>query len=181
MSTVVGMVGNTGKGPYRNMRALWKGGLAVQMGDVIYNDSITPDTNAAGQNYDKSASNGTFGAGTHSQAQVAFKAVFRGYSNARRTTLQTSDGDDTTDGAIIATGEFTKPCAALASAAQIGAFVGPAQGVGAQTLSNTNVEIVNSASNAIARLTEFAPVGSLYLTFEILPYQGITNGVSAVS
>lgn len=178
----VGMCRQTGKGPYRHQTALWKGGLAVAMGDLVYTDSITPDANAAGQNYDKSAASGTaFGAGTHSQAQVAFKAVFRGVADVRRTTLQTSDGSDVLDGPIIATGEFTSPCTALGSVAQIGAFVGPAQGTGgAQTLSPTNVEIVSSVSNAIGKLTHFGAVGATFLTYEIMPAT-FDGGVQAVA
>jgi hypothetical protein len=166
-----GMCRQTGKGPYRHQTANWKASLAVAMGDLVYMDSITPDSNAAGQYYDKSAAIGTnFGAGTHSQAQVAFKTVFRGVSDCRRTTLQATDGSDTTDGPILATGEYTFPCTALGSAAEVGAFVGPAQGTGgAQTLAAAQVEIVVSVSNAIGKLTRFAAVGATYLTFEIMP------------
>ena len=167
--TVTGMCRQTGKGPYRHVTALWKGAHAVAMGDATFIDSITPDANSAGQQYDKSAGDSVlFGAGTHSQAQVAFAAVFRGIADVRRTTLQTSDGTDKTDGPIIATGEFTMPCSSLGSAAQAGAYVGLAQGSGgAQTLNPQQVEIVNSSANAIGKLTEFAAVGSQYLTFDI--------------
>ena len=116
--------------------------------------------------------------GTHSQAQVAAKAVFRGIAETRRTTLQTADGTDKTDGGILATGEFTSPCAGTGEPPQIGAFVGIAQGVGAQTLSDSNVEIVNSASNAVGILTEFAAVGQTFLTYQLIP-QSPEGGVQA--
>lgn len=176
---VTGMNRETGKGPYRHQTANWKASLAVNCGDLVFGD--TGDTNAAGAPYDKTTSLGTFGAGTHSQAQVAHKALFRGVSTVRRTTLQTTDGTQVTDGTILASGEFTFPCAALGSAQKAGDLVGVAQGTGgAQTLSSTNVEIVSSVSNAIGKLTRAAPVGATELTFEIHPAT-FDGGVQAVA
>jgi len=160
---IKGMAGETGKGPYRHQTANWKGGIAVGYGDAVFTD--TTDTNAAGIQYDKGAAS-YVGATDHATTQTSFKAVFRGYSAARRTTLQTADGTDVTDGPILANGEFTKPCAALGSAAQVGAYVGPAQGISTTTLDAQKVEIVASVSKAIGRLTRPAIVGATELTFE---------------
>lgn len=174
---VYGMGRATGKGPYRHQTANWKGALAVALGDLVFAD--TGDTNSASAPYDKTASqfNGSVDLGT---TQAAFKALFRGVSEVRRTTLQTSDGTDATDGAILATGEFTFPCAALGSAAIVGAYVGPAQGVDATHLSSTNVMIVTNVSRAIGKLTRAAAVGAVELTFEVMPAT-FDGGVSAVS
>lgn len=172
-----GLAGATGKGPYRKQTANWKGGLAVGHGDAVFKD--TGDSNSAGANYDKSAASYT-GATDHPTTQTSFKAVFRGYSETRRTTAQTADGSTTTDGGILASGEFTKPCAALGSAANVGAYVGPAQGGSATTLDPQKVEIVTNVSYAIGRLTRPAAVGATELTFEIHPAT-FDGGVQAVS
>lgn len=174
---VYGMAGATGKGPYRHQTANWKGALAVGCGDLVFHD--TGDVNTASIPYDKTASQFA-GSVNHATTQAAFKAVFRGISEVRRTTLQTADGSDITDGAILGTGEFTKPCTALLTAAIVGAYVGPAQGISATTLSSTNVEIVASVSGAIGKLTRAAPVGATELTFEVMPAT-IDGGVVAVS
>jgi len=175
--SIKGMAGETGKGPYRTMSAIWKGALAVAIGDAVYAD--TGDTNSAGAYYDKSATNYT-GATDHATTQGSFKAVFRGYSTVRRTTLQTADGTDVTDGPILATGEFTKPCTALGAAAHVGNYVGPAQGGSSTTLDPQKVEIVASVSGAIGKLTKEAAVGATELTFEIFPAT-LDGGVQAKS
>lgn len=172
---VVGQANQTGKGPYRTADdANWKGGLAVGCGDLIYYDPN--DTNASGQPYDKTGANLAW-QGSLAATQLLFKTQFRGVSTVRRTTLQTSDGSKTSDGPILCSGEFKFPCAALGSAALVGAYVGIAQGTG-NTVDGTHVAIVASVSDAIGRVTQFAPVGQTFLQFEIFPVV-FNSGVQA--
>lgn len=172
---IKGMAGETGKGPYRHQWAIWKGAIAVGYGDAIYQD--TGDVNGSSFPYNKPANLFTWSVDL-ATTQVNFKQVFCGYSEVRRTAAQTADGDQTTDGCILGGGEFTKPCAALGSAAVVGAWVGPAQGAG-NTLSATNVMIVTNVSRAIGKLTRPAAVNSTELTFECMP--GTLDGVAAIS
>lgn len=174
---VYGMSGATGKGPYRHQTAKWKGALAVACGDAIFGDTSDLDTDSIP--FDKPAAS-FVGSVDHGTTQASFKALFRGYSEVRRTTAQTAIGTDATDGAILATGEFTKPCTALLSAAIPGAMVGPAQGVSTTTLSSTNVEIVTNVSRAIGVLTRGAIVGATELTFEIFPVT-FDRGITAIA
>lgn len=159
-----GMARSTGKGPYRHQTALWKGALAVALGDLCYKD--------ASDHYDKSAAQYTWDTNL-ATTQASFKDVFRGVSDVRRTTLQTADGNQNSDGGILASGEFTFPCAALGSAAYVAynSYVTIAQGTG-NTLDPAKVVLTTDVTIAIGILTRDAAAGATELTFELLPATG---------
>jgi hypothetical protein len=173
MSTPIqGMARQTGKGPYRTQTASWKASLAVAMGDLVYKETS--------DHYDKSASQFTWDTNL-AQTQTDFKAVFRGVSNARRTTLQTADGSDVLDGPILASGEFFFPCAALAAALYVAnnQYVTIGQGTG-NTLNPALVVPTTNVSLAIGKLTRDAVVGATGLYFEIMPAT-FTGGPQTIS
>lgn len=170
---VYGMARATGKGPYRHQTALWKGALAVGHGDLIFKD--------ASDHYDKSAASYVWDTSLL-VTQTSFKKLFRGVSEVRRTTAQLADGTDATDGPILATGEFTFPCAALQSAVYVAnnSWVAIAQGTG-NTLDPAKVVPTTVAAIAIGKLTKDAAVGATELTFELIPPTGLTEGAQAVT
>jgi hypothetical protein len=157
---VYGMNRATGKGPYRHQKAKWKGAVAVAYGGLVYKDTS--------DHYDKDAASFTWNTSL-SQTQTDFKAAFRGVSDARRTTAMTADGDEA-DGCVLASGEFTFPCAALGSAAYVAkdTYVTIAQGTG-NTLDPNKVVITTNVALAIGKLTRDAALGATELTWEIMP------------
>ena len=159
--SIFGMHRQTGKGPYRLQTALWKGALAVADGDLVYKD--------ASDHYDKSAAQYTWDTNL-ATTQASFKDVFRGVSTVRRTTVQTSDGTQATDGGIYASGEFTFPCAALGSAAYVAHnnYVTIAQGSGSN-LDPAKVVLTTDVTLAIGKLTKDAASGATEVTFELMP------------
>lgn len=167
----VGPSFSTGKGPYRMQSANWKASLAVAVGDLVYKD--------ASDHYDKSAAEYTWDTNL-ATTQASFHDVFRGVSQVRRTTAQTTDGDQVTDGCIACTGEFCFPCAALGSAAYVAkdTFVTIAQGTG-NTLNPQKVVITTDVTIAIGKLTRDAAVGQTFLWFEVVPVIGLTDGLVA--
>lgn len=163
-----GVSNDTGKGPYRHSPPVWKATLLVAPGDMVYRDT--------GDGYDKSA--GAFPWTTDlPTTQTAFKAVFRGVSEARRVATQTADGG-VGDGAILATGEFRFPCAALGSAAKPGDLIGPAKAAG-NALEPQKWVIVTNVSYAVAVVTRDAASGDTFLYGEIHPAT-FDRGVQAV-
>ncbi len=165
---VYGMSRATGKGPYRHQTALWKGALAVACGDLVYKDGS--------DHYDKSAAQYTWDTNL-ATTQASFKDVMRGVSEVRRTTAQTADGTDATDGPILATGEFTFPCAALNSALYVATntYITIAQGTG-NTLDPAKVVATTDVTLAFGKLTRDAAAGATELTFELMP---ATFGIGA--
>lgn len=162
---------DTGKGPYRHQTSLWKGGEAVNVGDLCYKGS---------DHYDHSAALFTWDA-TLLQTQIDFKALFRGVSNVRRTTPQLADGSGVLDGYILGSGEFTFPCVALVGALYVAAnqYVTIAQGTG-NTLNPALVIATTNVSLAIGKLTRDAAVGAVELTFEVMPAT-FTGGPQTIS
>lgn len=169
----VGPSYSTGKGPYRMQSALWKGGLAVAVGDLVYKD--------ASDHYDKSAAQYTWDTDL-ATTQASFHDVFRGVSQVRRTTAQTADGSQTTDGCIACTGEFCFPCAALGAALYVASntYVTIAQGTG-NTLNPQKVVSTTDVTIAIGKLTRDAAAGDTWLWFEVQPTLGIGNGLVAIA
>jgi len=166
---VPGIYRETGQhGNYDQSVAVWKGGVAVAVADMIYRDANGYDQPAALYLWTTDLAT----------TQGLFKDLFRGISMARRITQQTTDGGRA-DGNILESGEFTFPCAALATAAQVGALVGPAKAVG-NNLENQVVAIASAVAGAIGILTLDAPVGSTFLTFKINPGMAVTRGVQNV-
>lgn len=165
-----GMYRETGRhGPYNQAIPTWKGAVAVNPGDFVYrNTSDLYDYPAGSYTWDTDLAT----------TQASFHDVFRGVSMARRTAAQTADGDRQ-DGNILVSGEFTYPCAALGSAAAIGAYVAPAKQSG-NLLEPQKVAITATLGNAIGVLTEDAPTGSTFLTFKLIPVLSEARGVQAI-
>jgi hypothetical protein len=147
---------STGKGPYRYQSAKWKASVAVNTGDLVYR---------AADGYDKPASSFAWNTDL-ATTLAALRPLMRGVSDVRRTTLQTADGDQGTDGGIIASGEFTFPCAALGSAAVPGDYVTLAKQSG-NAIEAAKVAITATAAHAIGKVTRDAAVGATELTFEL--------------
>lgn len=102
-------------------------------------------------------------AGTKAQNQEAAHDVFLGVS------MDESLVGDSKDILVASRGEFKFPCAALGSAAEIGAYVGLA-GTGtaaAVGVADDLVEIVATANLAVGRLSRRALVGATELYFEL--------------
>ena len=159
--SLYGVYRETGKGPYRYQWCKWKGGVAVNAADFVFRD--------AADGYDKPA--GVFPFTTDlPTTQAAFKLAFRGVSATRRVAAQVADGTQSTDGPILAGGEFTFPCAALGSAAVVSAtsFVTLAKQAG-NALEPQKVVLTATASLAIGKLTRDALAGAVELTFETFP------------
>lgn len=158
--SVYGMARSTGKGPYRHQWCKWKGGVAVNVGDLCFRD--------AADGYDKSAASFTFVTDL-ATTQAGFKPAFRGVSEARRVAGQLADGDQAADGNILSTGEFTFPCAALGAAAVVSAtsFVAPAKQTGS-FLEPQKVVLTTNPALAIGKLTRDALAGAVELTFELI-------------
>lgn len=169
----VGPSYSTGKGPYRMQTALWKGSLAVAVGDLVYKD--------ASDHYDKSAAQYTWD-NNLATTQASFHDVFRGVSQVRRTTAQTADGTQATDGPIACTGEFAFPCAALQAALYVASntYITIAQGTG-NTLNPQKVVATTDITLAIGKLTRDAAVNDTWLWFEIQPVAGLSTGIPAIS
>jgi hypothetical protein len=164
---------STGKGPYRMQSANWKASLAVAVGDLVYTDSS--------DHYDKSAAQYTWDTNL-ATTQASFHDVFRGISQVRRTTAQTTDGSQTTDGPIACTGEFCMPCAALQSAIYpaYNTWVTIAQGTG-NTLNPQKVVPTTDITLAIGKVTRPAAAGATWIWFEVAPAIGINNGLETVA
>lgn len=169
----IGPAYSTGKGPYRMQTALWKASLAVAVGDLIYKD--------ASDHYDKPASSITWNA-TLAATQEDFHDTFRGVSMVRRTTAQTADGTQATDGCIACSGEFFFPCTALQSALYVAnnQWITIDQGVG-NTLNSQKVIGTTVIALAIGKLTRDAAVGATWLAFEIVPALGLSDGLQTVA
>lgn len=169
--SVFGMSRQTGKGPYRHQTALWKASLAVACGDLCYKD--------AADHYDKSAALYPWDTNL-ATTQASFKDVFRGVSTVRRTTAQTTDGNQNTDGNLLASGEFTFPCAALGAAVYVAynSYVTIAQGTG-NTLDPAKVVLTTDITIAIGKLTRDGAAGATELTFELLPATGPQGAAAA--
>lgn len=157
-------------GNYDQTQAVWKAAIAVNPGDLIFRD--------VADGYDKPAGSFTWNTDL-ATTQGLFKDVFRGVSMARRLTTQLADGG-ITDGGILETGEFVFPCAALGSAAVVGAFIGPAKQSG-NLLEPAKVAIASALAGAIGVLSRDAAVGALFLYFKINPGLSIYTGVQAVA
>jgi hypothetical protein len=154
----VGIYNETGQhGDYNQVEPVWKGGLAVAPGDLVYRD------NADG--YDKAVANYPWNTNIATTA-AALNALIRGVSMAKRTTLQTTDGGKA-DGMILYTGEFTFPCTALGAAAKPGDLVS-VEDFGNSTVANQKVRVTATAAEAIGRVSRDAAVGATFLTFVLL-------------
>ena len=158
----VGIYNETGQhGDYDMWEPVWKGGIAVAPGDLVYRDT--------GDGYDKPMSSYTWNTDIATTSGTA-NAVFRGVSMARRTTSQTADGGKG-DGMILAAGEFTFPCAALGAAAKPGDYVSFAANGGSNGLENQKVRVTATIGEAIGKVTRDAAVGATFLTFKVIvPY-----------
>lgn len=165
MPKTIGPHRETGTGPYRYQTANWKASIAVDDGDLVFQD--TADLNASNVPYDKPAGSLTW-TGALLGTQQAFRPLFRGVSTVRRTTLQTTAGDQVTDGGILASGEFTFPCAALAAAYIVGTLVTVAKASG-NAIDPKKVVPTTDPSIAIGKLTVPAISGDTQLTFELQP------------
>jgi len=155
----------TGRGnPRNNTSVRWVASTAVAPGNLMYQTSTGTDL---------PASSFTFLADI-AATQKAFKAVFRGVSETKRITGQTTAGTDLTDGGIKVAGEFTMACSALGTAVIPGQFVGPESNGGTALYPSTVV--VCDESCAIGVVTTHAAVGVTELTFQLLPT--ITSGGS---
>lgn len=167
---VGGVYRQTGQhGNVDQSQAVWKAAIAVAPADMIFRD--------VADGYDKPAALFTWNTDL-ATTQGLFKDVFRGISTARRLATQTTDGG-ITDGGIIETGEFVFPCAALGSAAVVGALVGPAKATG-NNLENQIVAIASAVAGAIGTLTRDAAVGQTVLYFKINPGLSIGRGVQNI-
>lgn len=165
-----GVYRETGQhGNYDMSIPVWKASIAVAPADMIFRD--------VADGYDKPAALFTWNTDL-ATTQGLFKDVFRGISMARRLATQTLDGG-MTDGMIIESGEFVFPCAALGSAAVVGALVGPAKATG-NNLENQIVAIAAAVAGAIGTLTRDAAVGQTFLYFKINPGMGVGRGVQAI-
>jgi hypothetical protein len=154
----VGPYNETGQhGDYNQAVPVWKGGIAVAPGDLVYRD------NADG--YDKPVSNFTWNTNIATTSGTA-NAVFRGVSMARRLAGQTADGGKA-DGNILYTGEYCFPCTALGAAAKPGDLVS-FEDFGNSTLANQKVRVTAAAGEAIGRVTQDAAVGATFLWFTLL-------------
>lgn len=166
-----GVYRETGQhGNYDQTQAVWKAAIAVNPGDLIFRD--------VADLYDKPAGSYTWDTDL-ATTQGTFKDVFRGVSMARRLTTQLTDGG-ISDGGILESGEFVYPCAALGSAAVVGALVGPAKQSG-NLLESQKVAIASAVAGAIGVLSRDAALGALFLYFKISPGLSITDGVHVVS
>lgn len=158
----------TGKGPYFWGDAIWKGAVAVALGDLIYRSNT---------NYDTPASSFTW-AGSAAATRRNFKQQFRGVSFAQRFVAQTADGTNITDGGIICSGEFCFPCTALVNAISPGQWVGPATS-GSALLANT-VQIVTDVREAIGFVSADGAAGETTITFNLFPAT-FNGGVQATA
>jgi hypothetical protein len=147
---------------YRLIAGVWKAGVAVATGDLIFRDA---------DGYDKPVTNYTWNTNI-ATTSAALNALFRGVSMVRRLTTQTTDGGRS-DGMILADGPFEFPCTALGSAAKPGDLVS-FETTGSNAVENQKVRVTATLGEAIGRVLEDAPVGSTFLTFELDPalYKG---------
>jgi hypothetical protein len=164
MPSYPGVNRQTGKGPYRHMTANWKAAVAVDVGDLVYQD---PADTVSGAPYDKPAGSVTWTTDLLT-TQRLFAPLFRGVSEVRRVAGQTTAGTQATDGALLSTGEFSFPCAALGAAVIAGTLVTVAKATG-NALDPKKVVATTDPTIAIGRVTEAAAVGATRLTFELLP------------
>lgn len=147
-----------GKGPYRYVGAKYKGGVAVACADVLFRDA---------DGYDKPVSLFAWAADL-AATLAALVPLVRGVSTARRLATETDDGTDKTHGAPIASGLFVFPCAPLAVAAKPGDRVTLAKQAG-NGIEPQKVAITTTPGQYLGRVTEDAPVGAAFLTFELQP------------
>ena len=152
-----GIYNETGQHGDTNMwDAVWKGGVAVSPGDLVFRDS---------DGYDKPVSNYTWNTDLATTA-AALNALLRGVSMARRVTAQTADGSGKADGMILYDPEFCFDCATLVSAAAPGDLVTFEKQAG-NAIENQKVKITTTAAQAFGRVTRDAPVGSTYVWFKL--------------
>ena len=155
---------------YETQATLLKGGIAADLGDLMFRDT---------DGYDKPADL-YVGATDLATTQISFKAVFIGVNFVHRLAVQTLDSNRTESGAgVYVAGEFVFPCTALGSAASRGALVAPAQGVSTTTLNPKLVAITATANKAIGILSEDAAVGATNLKFTPMPVS-FNRGVQAI-
>jgi hypothetical protein len=165
-----GIYNETGQhGNYDQVVPVWKASTAVAPGDLIYRDTVT--------GYDLPLSSFTWDTSETVTLQ-AIHDVFRGVSMARRLASQTADGGRP-DGMLLMSGEFQFPCAALGSAAAVGALVAPVKASG-NSIENQKVKITSTLGEAIGVLTEDAAIGQLYLVFKIKPVLSPERGVQGI-
>ena len=148
---------STGTGPYVELIPVLKGAIAVNAGDLVFRDS---------DGYDKPASSFTWTTDL-ATTRKAFKKLFRGVSNVKRSTTQTTD-NTVGDGVIYGSGEFEFTCSALAAAAKPGDLVTITKAAG-NALLNQQVEITTDPTIAIGVISRDAGVGATSLTFRIQP------------
>jgi hypothetical protein len=151
-----GIYNETGQhGTYDQWKPKWKASTAVAPGDLVYRDA---------NGYDLPLGSYTWNTNIATTAGT-LNILVRGVSMARRTTLQTSDGDEA-DGLILKNGEYTFPCTALGSAAKPGDLVS-VEDDGTSHVANQKVRITAVAGEAIGRVTRDAAVGATFLTFDL--------------
>lgn len=166
-----GQGGNYDQGP-----AKWKGSLAVNVGDLIYSDS-------ADSNYTKPSACATYpglaSAANYTTAAQNFKANFTGISMARRLTLQTTDGDDKSDGGVLTSGEFTMNIDSTTVTTAVGAYV--AVGNSGNALLSSNVAVTSNVSLAIGKVSQLYTTGAGTITVKIFPQKSTAAGVQATA
>jgi hypothetical protein len=149
-----GIYNETGQGgPYDQWDAVWKGGIAVSPGDMVFRDV---------DGYDKPVALYTWNTDI-ATTMGTLNVIIRGVSMARRLAAQAADGGKA-DGNILKNGEFTFPCAALGAAAKPGDLVTLAKDTG-NNVANQLVAVTATIGTAIGRVTRDAPVGQTELTF----------------
>jgi hypothetical protein len=170
---VPGIYNETGQhGNYDQTRPRWKGAVAVAPGDLICRP-----TSGTYSGYDVPLSLYTWNTNETTTLQEIHD-IFRGVSMARRVMAQTADGDHQ-DGMIMESGEFRFPCAALGSAAEVGALVTGAKASG-NSIENQTVKITSTLGEALGVLTRAAAVGDVWLFFKIMPVLAVGRGVQAI-
>lgn len=151
-----GIYGETGQaGDYDQWPCVWKAGLVVNPGDLVFRDV---------DGYDKPVSNYAWNTNIATTA-AALNALVRGVSMARRLASQTTDGG-VADGNALFNGEFCTPCTALGSAAAPGAYVS-VEDDGTSHVANQKVRITATAGEAIGRVSRDAPVGATFLFWKL--------------
>jgi hypothetical protein len=141
------------KGNERPVKAPINQGVAIQVGDLVYEDTDGSAKPAGSFTWNTSIG----------QTQIDFKAVFWGVSRGQRLGTETLAGTVLLD----CRGEFEFPCAALGSQLEAGTYVGPAKQSG-NLLEPQILVSVADAAHAIGRLVERAAVGSTVLYVELV-------------
>lgn len=174
---MAGFARQTGQGGnYDHGSAKWKGSLAVAVGDLVWQDS-------GDSNYTKPAACSTYPGTASAANQVialqSFKANFAGISLVRRTTGQTTDGNEFTDGPILISGEFDLPIASTTANQPVGALVSVANT--GNTLLSSNVAVTSNVSLAIGKVSRPYTTGSGTITVKIYPQVNTGAGIQTIS